>query len=1165
MAADTTTQKLSAGHGLVLEAEIRDSGPRLEIGLVKQSGPACVLHWGLIHIGGKAWQRPPKSAWPSGSTAAGQALDTPLGDARVAIVLEQGWRFAELQLAFFDPKNSRWDSNQGRNYHLALPPPPPLAESPAMVARALAGGGAAPAEASHDLDEGFTLASAVSASEDGVVVGLATDVPGPLCLHWGLAPDRRTWKLPARDIWPPDTRAVDDKAVVTQWQEASGLRTLRLVVPARAAAPALTFVLWQPEAELWWKDRGRDFYLPLTVSSARAPFATPALLALADQIVAHETGAGSWTLMHRFNLAWDLLDRLPDDNLPALALIFVWLRFSAMRQLDWQRNYNTKPRELAHAQDRLTLKLGERLAGADERVRPFWRMVAGTLGRGGDGQRVRDGILEIMHRHNVKEVAGHFLEEWHQKLHNNTTPDDVVICEAYLHFLRTGGQQQEFYGVLEAGGVTRERLLGFERPIRSAPDYLPELRDALITDFAAFLAVLRSVHSATDLGGALQLARTFVDEPTRQLLDGIWRRREERQARGWLLRSVTQAREILAGQLQPGHAGVRDLLYLDLALEDFFRVLVERSLHEPLSLDELLEWTLLALRNLALVRAGEELPLCLRHLKRVLKLGRGGPEWALHAQAVLERTRRVLVEGSDADARRLQPMAEYLGQALAASRWAIEGFSDEVLRGRIEFVVSALLRKVDESLRQLAGAGAWQVVSRGAGQALGKVEVRTSLAEAQGQGFACDTVLVVEHIAGEEEIPVGIVAVLTAASVDLLAHVAVRARNRGVLLATAWDGEVLAGLRAKQGAWARLTVAAEGDIVVEDASPPATKQPAGRAPVAPRLVASVRPAAEYVIGEDGFAAENVGGKSRNLKRLRARLPSWIGVPAGVALPYGALARVLGESVNQERARRYSELEERLTGASGEDATGLLAELRALTLALEAPEGLASALAGALGAARIAVPRSFAEAWLGIKRVWASKWNERAHLSRRALGLPDRGLEMAVLVQEVVPADLAFVIHTANPVTGDRNELVAEMVLGLGETLVGNRPGRALGFRFQRRQGALQLTSFPSKSVGLYGGGLMFRSDSNGEDLAGFAGAGLYDSVMTPPARTVVLDYERAELLWNDEVRKHILQGMAELGGAVEGVFGAPQDIEGTFAGGRFFVVQARPQVGLDNG
>src|SRR5204863_1378928 len=131
--------------------------------------------------------------------------------------------------------------------------------------------------------------------------------------------------------------------------------------------------------------------------------------------------------------------------------------FSAIRQLTWQRNYNTKPRELAHAQDRLTNRLAALYASQRE-GRPFLRMMLATIGRGGDGQRIRDEILQIMHRHHLKEVTGHFLEEWHQKLHNNTTPDDIVICEAYLEFLRSNGNQERYWQTLQAGGVTRERL-----------------------------------------------------------------------------------------------------------------------------------------------------------------------------------------------------------------------------------------------------------------------------------------------------------------------------------------------------------------------------------------------------------------------------------------------------------------------------------------------------------------------------------------------------------------------------------------------------------------------------------------------------------------------------------------------------------------------------------
>ena len=38
----------------------------------------------------------------------------------------------------------------------------------------------------------------------------------------------------------------------------------------------------------------------------------------------------------------------------------------------------------------------------------------------------------------LQGIEDHFLEQWHQKLHTNTTPEDVSICEAYLAFLESG-------------------------------------------------------------------------------------------------------------------------------------------------------------------------------------------------------------------------------------------------------------------------------------------------------------------------------------------------------------------------------------------------------------------------------------------------------------------------------------------------------------------------------------------------------------------------------------------------------------------------------------------------------------------------------------------------------------------------------------------------------
>ena len=86
----------------------------------------------------------------------------------------------------------------------------------------------------------------------------------------------------------------------------------------------------------------------------------------------------------------------------------------------------------------------------------------------------------------------------------------------------------------------------------------------------------------------------------------------------------------------------------------------------------------------------------------------------------------------------------------------------------------------------------------------------------------------------------------------------------------------------------------------------------------------------------------------------------------------------------------------------------------------------------------------------IQGVWASKYNERAFLSMKKVGLNFLDLRMAVLVQRVVPAAYAFVIHTENPTNGAKDEIFAELVAGLGESIVsGMVPGSSLSFYAQK--------------------------------------------------------------------------------------------------------------------
>lgn len=99
----------------------------------------------------------------------------------------------------------------------------------------------------------------------------------------------------------------------------------------------------------------------------------------------------------------------------------------------------------------------------DSTVRLLARQSLATLPRGGgNGDDIRMGILHLMRANGIKEghrpgIEDRFLEEWHQKLHTNTTFDDVAICEAYLHFLHTGNWDDFYSHIWENHGITRER------------------------------------------------------------------------------------------------------------------------------------------------------------------------------------------------------------------------------------------------------------------------------------------------------------------------------------------------------------------------------------------------------------------------------------------------------------------------------------------------------------------------------------------------------------------------------------------------------------------------------------------------------------------------------------------------------------------------------------
>lgn len=68
----------------------------------------------------------------------------------------------------------------------------------------------------------------------------------------------------------------------------------------------------------------------------------------------------------------------------------------------------------------------------------------------------------------------------------------------------------------------------------------------------------------------------------------------------------------------------------------------------------------------------------------------------------------------------------------------------------------------------------------------------------------------------------------------------------------------------------------------------------------------------------------------------------------------------------------------------------------------------------------------------IQNCWASLWNNRALQARYQAEWPLYDTDMAIIVQEMIDAEVSGVLYTSNPVSGNNAEMVIDACWGLGE-------------------------------------------------------------------------------------------------------------------------------------
>ena len=164
----------------------------------------------------------------------------------------------------------------------------------------------------------------------------------------------------------------------------------------------------------------------------------------------------------------------------------------------------------------------------------------------------------------------------------------------------------------------------------------------------------------------------------------------------------------------------------------------------------------------------------------------------------------------------------------------------------------------------------------------------------------------------------------------------------------------------------------------------------------------------------------------------------------------------------------------------------------------------------------------------VTRCWESARSERALEYRRQQGLSVERLQLAVLVQQLVPADVSAVVFSANPITGSRAEIVINASWGLGESIVG---GTVTPDTFIVRKSDLAITS---------------RTIADKQHM----------TVSVPDGRREVdvPRFLRAQASLNDEQAIE----MAQLALTLDATMSCPVDIECAYAGGELYLLQCRP-------
>jgi alpha-glucan,water dikinase len=342
----------------------------------------------------------------------------------------------------------------------------------------------------------------------------------------------------------------------------------------------------------------------------------------------------------------------------------------------------------------------------------------------------------------------------------------------------------------------------------------------------------------------------------------------------------------------------RDLLFLDISLELYLRQLVEKIIHLNLEFQYYVTEITAIIRNILFTYKFEEFQFCYDdwvNIAEPLKNSLNDNENPLKIKSVGDRFSRCLAHIIDYYNVNLDPKAKYLGQAFNADKYAVDLFTEEIIRGSVFFALSMLLKKIEPIIRKYAHLSPWQIISPGKNTNktyYGHVTFVKNLKEVQFKSYEKKTILLTENVGGNEEIPVNVtclIIVLSRDYPDMLSHVSVRARNLGVPFIVCFEDNLSNDLIQLENKDICIKISNSSNIefneVVVNNKDKYKEDSEKEKEHKIQSVKIEEGFPEIFLELEEFSKSYLGAKANNTKVVFGNLPEWVKYPESFAIPF----------------------------------------------------------------------------------------------------------------------------------------------------------------------------------------------------------------------------------------------------------------------------------------